>query len=351
MTERNYTAIPSPEIKSLLDGALPQLAAEIGDLRLPKLAGVVLGGGYGRGEGGVLHTRNGDKLYNDLDFFVFSERASAAEAAGIDRELGKLSGAWERRLGVAVDFGPVKELSSLRRLAGKLMYQELVRGWIPVWGDADPGEWIPLLPPELLPFSEAARLLLNRGMGMVLAGERLAANSSDADFIMRNLHKSQLGAGDALLIAAKRYRWSGPERLAALEAYVSAAGLPERIVENYINALRYKAEPCPVLPADPATQWRECRECLMAAARHIAGCSEAAAPREIAAGLHRRAQAERSLRNGLRWLLRTGTARAPAQAFAPPEVSVAGMLCTLLAGGSTYPACPPRLRRMWNIFN
>ena len=36
-----------------------------------KLEGLLLAGGYGRGEGGVLHTPDGDLPYNDLDFYIF----------------------------------------------------------------------------------------------------------------------------------------------------------------------------------------------------------------------------------------------------------------------------------------
>ena len=36
-----------------------------------KLQALVLGGGYGRGEGGVLRTPQGDRPYNDLEFYVF----------------------------------------------------------------------------------------------------------------------------------------------------------------------------------------------------------------------------------------------------------------------------------------
>src|SRR6185437_1721005 len=36
-----------------------------------KLEALVLGGGYGRGQGGVLKTNSGDAPYNDLEFYVF----------------------------------------------------------------------------------------------------------------------------------------------------------------------------------------------------------------------------------------------------------------------------------------
>src|SRR5690242_2406517 len=37
-----------------------------------KLEGMVLGGGYGRGEGGVLQTADSERSYNDLEFYVFT---------------------------------------------------------------------------------------------------------------------------------------------------------------------------------------------------------------------------------------------------------------------------------------
>src|SRR6187549_85993 len=36
-----------------------------------KLEALLLGGGYGRGEGGVLKTPEGDQPYNDLEFYIF----------------------------------------------------------------------------------------------------------------------------------------------------------------------------------------------------------------------------------------------------------------------------------------
>ena len=72
-----------PGLDLLVDDACAAIGREIDALALPRLAGVVLGGGYGRGEGGA----RGHGLYNDLDFFAITEDgASAAEIAGMGRE-------------------------------------------------------------------------------------------------------------------------------------------------------------------------------------------------------------------------------------------------------------------------
>ena len=135
MNDGSYTAIPSDELAELLDAARRGIAAEAAELRLPKLAEIVLGGGYGRGEGGVRHTPAGDRLYNDLDFFVFSDRAGKRERRAIETALKPISLRWEEKLGVAVDFSPVKNFSSLTKVGSTLMFQELRRGWKPVLGE------------------------------------------------------------------------------------------------------------------------------------------------------------------------------------------------------------------------
>ena len=71
-----------PELDRLVDDACAEMGREIAALRIPRLAGVVLGGGYGRGEGGVRGEGRGKReegrgsaecrLSNDLDFFAIS---------------------------------------------------------------------------------------------------------------------------------------------------------------------------------------------------------------------------------------------------------------------------------------
>lgn len=349
--ETPYTSVPDPEIKKLLDCVLPEIAGEIDTLRLPHLRAVILGGGYGRGEGGVLHTSSGSRLYNDLDFFVFSEGADVKNAGRINSALKELSDRWEKRLGIAVDFGPVKNLNSLRRVGHTLMFQELLRGWKPVWGNADLQKWIPHLDVSELPYSEAVRLLLNRGMGLAFAGEYLKKGRNDPDFIVRNMNKAILGGGDALLIASGRYCWSGRERVHAYAEYVRAAALPPEFTQLYEKAFRWKQEPEPVLPPDAAGAWKVCRNFYLDSVSLCAGISSNATVKAVTAGLHCRVRKERSLKNALRWVLRTRSLRSPLMLFDPPVVSVLGKLYAVLTETEDYVEIPDDLFRLWRIFN
>ena len=351
MSSARYTLTSDPDIALILDRFLPAVAEEIDSLRLPKLHSVVLGGGYGRGEGGVRHTPSGGKLYNDLDFFVFADEAAPHEAQKIDRELKNLSGKWEKQLGIAVDFGPAKNLSALKAVSHTLMFQELLRGWLPVWGQADLDQWIEPLDAAKIPYSEAVRLLLNRGMGLLLAGNYLKENRDDADFIVRNMNKAYLGGGDALLIAAGKYCWRGPDRVSAFQEYIRTANLSGEYAVLYEKAFHWKQEPEVVMPADPAGAWQKCRGFYLDSVALCAGLAPGADSSAVIAGLRRRADKERSVKNALRWLLRGKQLRSLQTVFDPPVVSVLEILYTLLKNSEGYADLPKRLRFLWSVFN
>lgn len=351
MGEFSYTIIPSPDVAGRVDSALKGIAGALDRLRLPGLACVVLGGGYGRGEGGVLHTPDGDRLYNDLDFFVFSRGAGARARRRIDAETAGLAAEWSGILGVDVDFCRVKDAGRLRGVAGTLMYQELLRGWRPVWGRGELRDWIPETDAQAMPFSEAARLLLNRGMGLVFAGERLSDGADDPDFIVRNMNKAVMGSGDGMLLAAGEYNWSGGRRREIFPEFARRSGLPDAFAAAYEAAWRYKAEPRPELPPEPSAVWRDCRRMFMTAVETVAGAGAGASVSEVCAGLRRRGRGGRSFGNLLRCLKHRGGWRLLGMAFDAPVVSLLGRLYREMAAADGYFRCPADLYGLWKEFN
>ena len=220
-----YVAGEAPEMDRLVDETIKGIGAEIDSLGVPRLQGVVLGGGYGRGEGGVRRSEpEGESaLSNDLDFFaVTEERTAAAEIAAIGAALEPVSRRWTDRLGIDVDF-TVRTPWRLRHDQTRVMIQELIHGYFDVAGKkgAEMFRGIENRPPSAFPWSEAVRLLVNRGVGLLLAAER---RSTD-DFVLRNINKCILGAGDALLIARGNYRWKAADRAAALGDSLYSAAL------------------------------------------------------------------------------------------------------------------------------
>src|SRR6476646_5706402 len=72
VNNKRFTKNGSPELEKRLADTCGRIVSEILTLlSRARLEALVLGGGYGRGEGGVLRTEAGDRPYNDLEFYVF----------------------------------------------------------------------------------------------------------------------------------------------------------------------------------------------------------------------------------------------------------------------------------------
>ena len=217
-------------IVDALEGIRAALAAspESSSIRV-----VALGGGYGRGEGGA--TPDG-MPYNDLDLFVVMN--GKAPTPALTRLLHDISAEWHGKLSIDIDFCCVRSLAALRKDADTLMIQELFAGCSIVFGDEHVFDDVPRIPFSELHWTEAARLLLNRGTGLLFARQR-ASDPAEADFVRRNIHKAALGCGDAILIVHHDYRRTGSERLEALRSYHEASWL----IPAYEAALEFKYAP------------------------------------------------------------------------------------------------------------
>ncbi|MBQ9447720.1 MAG: hypothetical protein IJU61_14060 [Victivallales bacterium] len=249
----HFTAEGDPAVEQAIADMLRRLADDIHRLADSDHVALYLGGGYGRGEGGVLVTQDGCHLpYNDLDFFAFSKGLSAAKRKVFDDQLASIAPAYEKTIDVSVDFAPVKSIAKLRCERHTLMYQELLYSHRLVCG---PDLLAEVACPDAheLPVLEALRLLVNRGMGLLFATQRLATahlneeghivDDNVIDFAVRNLHKVALGAGDALLIAQQRYDYNLERRLKIIMYDAHTNSIFKEIAPFYKAARDFKFLP------------------------------------------------------------------------------------------------------------
>ncbi len=186
----------------------------------PRLEGLVLGGGYGRGQGGVLKTQTGDQPYNDLEFYVFMRGSRLANARRYGDALNALGEQLSPEAGLHVEF-KVDSLAKLRRSPVSMFSYDLVVRHRTLCGGPELFRGCEHhLASDRIPAAEATRLLLNRCTGLLLAKELMtgpALTMDQADFIGRNLRKAQLALGDALLCFWGQYHWSCLERQCRLD--------------------------------------------------------------------------------------------------------------------------------------
>jgi len=251
---RVYASHASAEFNARLDAVLRRLTADTATELGRELVVLVLGGGYGRGEGGVVVRDGREQPFNDLDLTIVVRHRRRVPLARLDPICRRYAG----ELGIHVDFSRPLTPADVRRLPHWLMWQDLVNGHIELAG---PPGWLRAHAPprilEPLPAIEATRLLLNRGAGLLWAMRVVDGLEPEPDegFVRRNWYKCALALGDALLIAHRRHAtpYRGrDERLAArAREDPEVAGLD--LLELYRRALGFKFRP-DLAPAVPETR-------------------------------------------------------------------------------------------------
>jgi len=175
------------------------------------LEAIVLGGGYGRGEGGVLRLSDGEYPYNDLDLYVFLRGNRRWNERRYHQPLEMFGEIVGSLIGVEIEF-KILAVGDLVTGPVSMFSYDLVARQRWLWGDEGLRErWECHRDGAAVPTVEATRLLMNRCTGLLLARERLDRprfTPADADFVRRNIAKAELGLGDAILAAHGLYHWS-----------------------------------------------------------------------------------------------------------------------------------------------
>jgi hypothetical protein len=203
-----------------------------------KSSAVVLGGGYGRGEGGVRQGRNGPELFNDLDYFLFTDQPHDSGLVSWAKQLEKEETA---ALGVDVEIKLLPESDAVQGIRS-MMFTDLVAGHVLVAGNADFLDQLRRqIDFSLIGADEASRLLWNRGSGLFFARGNML---TDLDFVARNHAKLKLALGDAWLCLKGKYISQCRERGRRFSLEQLPAEL-EPLHAYHLEAVEYKFQPLP----------------------------------------------------------------------------------------------------------
>ena len=213
-----------------------------------RLEGILLGGGYGRGEGGVLRTAQGDRPYNDLEFYVLLRGHRVLNEWRHRQCLERLAHHLTEEAGIEVEF-KILSSATLRSQPVSMFSYDLVQGHHRVCGGLRLLQGCEHhLRAADIPLEEATRLLFNRCSGLLFSRQRLdrgAFTAEDADFVERNLAKARLALGDVVLTATGQYHWSCRERNRRLAELPAPAGLPhfQAIRDEHSLGAAFKLHP------------------------------------------------------------------------------------------------------------
>lgn len=239
-----YATHASEAFNRRLHEVILEFTAEVEAALGDNLVALLLGGGYGRGEGGVVVLDGEEAPYNDLDFTLVVGSKRLLNMALLEA----LSKRYASRLKIHVDFSLPLTVRNIQQWPHVLMWHDLLNGHMVLSGPEDLLE--KNAPAGLrgpLPAIEGSRLLLNRGAGLLWAMRvaRGVEPPEDGDFIRRNYFKCALAAGDALLIGFGRYAspYRGRDRLLDKLSDDEPRVLSIGLNALYKEALRFKFSP------------------------------------------------------------------------------------------------------------
>lgn len=248
MTQR-FTTDGSESLEQCLAGWCAGFTQDVRDAISPAhLEAIVLGGGYGRGEGGVLRSGKADKPYNDLEFYIFVRGPLLLRERQYKNQIARITHAWSEK--TALEFeSKILSFEKIKRSPVSMFYHDLVVGHRWLLGDAQ--EFFDCdqhRAAHRIPLHEATRLMMNRSSGLLFSEALLEKEdfaNADADFVRRNISKAQLAIGDVVLTAFGRYHWSCRERRRRLEKLESIASLPwlTEIISHHQLGVLFKLHP------------------------------------------------------------------------------------------------------------
>jgi hypothetical protein len=208
---------------------------------------LVLGGGYGRGEGGVMMGGKEPEFSNDLDYFLFDDSPGDSNLGAWCREMERVE---SLELGIDVEIKCLRP-DSMGDPSRSMMFADLCAGHIVVAGDASflqklrEGLDFSRIDPE-----EATRLLWNRGSGMFFSRCRMN-HPSDLKFVIRNHAKLKLALGDGWLCLSGLYTSKCRERAEKLLTCELPIGIPQ-LREWHAEGVQFKFHPYATGPS-----WQE----------------------------------------------------------------------------------------------
>ncbi len=238
-----FTVTGSPALEDTIRDQLAAISEDVHRAVAPDAVDcLVLGGGYGRGEGGAFVRDGREHPYNDYDLVLVHHARGRGALAG----LAELEKRHSLRTGVHVDILPLHR-RALFALPRALTWYELGRGHRVLGGDESVLRPLTARRLDQVHHTEWGRLLMNRGAGLVFArwvltGQpcSVAGDEEPNAFVTRQLQKAWLAFGDVWLAKRGAYHHLVRQRRKRFRERVGERPL---WADAYEQAIAFKLSP------------------------------------------------------------------------------------------------------------
>jgi glycosyltransferase involved in cell wall biosynthesis len=234
-----YTVYGSEKMESSVKELLQDIVEGVkGVLLDSKLRALLLIGGYGKGEGGIEKTPEGERLHNNLDFLCIT-RGNVSVKEKIKEIIAPLCKIYN----IGCDISEISDLK-LQSSPTHLIWYEMYHGHKLLLGDADFVEGLPFSDLKDVPWGDIYDLMVNRGTLLVINRWILESypepNEEQSRILIKHAMKAIIGLGDAYLFFMGGYHWSYRERLIRIR---NSHDIPQSVKDLYTMAMEFRLRP------------------------------------------------------------------------------------------------------------
>ncbi|MDF7825424.1 hypothetical protein P4B35_15465 [Pontiellaceae bacterium B12227] len=243
----DFTVHRDPEVNRVIARQLREVAEELVALLGDRLIAVLVAGGFGRGEGGIVRDEKGIRPINDYDLYLVVKPLKETRRK-FGGKIEQIAQQCSTRFGIKqIDMGLVSRWQL----------------WIPrnsvVRYEAREGHQVIYGPEKLcihsckakdIPQKEGTQYFFTRGGGLLIARfilenrDRLEGMPWFENFSIE-MNKAGIALGDTELISRGEYHWSYQERLERYEKLSGEAGPDGKTIwPVYQDAVQQKLDPC-----------------------------------------------------------------------------------------------------------
>ncbi|MFX0196252.1 MAG: hypothetical protein ACFFCW_09040 [Candidatus Hodarchaeota archaeon] len=237
-----YTIHKDPRIDETIEGHMDYVTKRLIDtFGKHQVEAIVLIGGFGRGEGGVIINEKEIRPFHDYDFALVPKGKLLNE-----KQLMQLSGEFEERF--LINEVSLWQITNKRLTTAPLTVHnyEMKCGHKVIWGNQLIFDTMPEYNSHDIPLFEATRLLYNRALDFMKAQHLLNKKSPtirEKVYFLNSCNKVTLAIGESILLWQKKYHFSYRKRRDLFRRIRDLPFGDDSIVSSLTHAIDFKLNP------------------------------------------------------------------------------------------------------------
>ena len=203
---------------------------------------VILIGGYGRGEGGVIKIQNVEFPHNNLDFLIVSKNIGKTKEIELKNNIHSIIASHCSHFNIDFDLSLIGEFK-LRICEPLVITYDIKYGHKVISGDFSFFTHMSRFDVENIPDWDIRNLMVNRGTLLTINDLILAKKDhtmKDLKTIIKHCVKAIIGYGDALLYYQGQYHYSYVEKKIRMR---NQKNIDENFKKMYDDAMAFRFEP------------------------------------------------------------------------------------------------------------